>query len=130
MVRSPRRAETFGFHLNPFPLNCETQEGKDGWGCSPSVPTVAQCLASCKQSISIFNKYKTSPLCTSFPYTCIPSGLEPGAANGGRSEAPGFTAALRAKSLLSGMPEGGALWPWVSAPPHALVGRRTQRVGP
>lgn len=44
VVRSPHSVETCGFHLNQLQLNCETQEGKDGWDCLLSVPTVTGIL--------------------------------------------------------------------------------------
>lgn len=78
-------------------------------------------LASYKPSISTFNRYKTSPLCTFYPTPALPHSWSLQGQLG--SEALHSRAPLRAES---GRPEGGALRPSAPAPPHALAGQPTQ----
>lgn len=57
------------FSRGPMCLSMKTPEQKSKWWDRPSQvkETVTQCLASRKHFTSIFNRYKTSPLCTFFP---------------------------------------------------------------
>lgn len=73
--------DSCGLALLDFPghwirvlLDSKTGEGKNSWGDSPFVPTVAKCLACRKPSISNFNRHRIVPGAPILRYTRTPSG--------------------------------------------------------